>query len=397
MQINLYNYRPMPSPEVYRSPDKVNLREIIITPGEQGTLYEANHSEEADRRSLAWEKNKAEGKLWLVVACGDARIMIPMPEKIESLRSIAIGGERVSEILESNGNQLSIVISHIDGDTIIPRKMPTGCGGHAEKINSLKEMKGEKPKGLHHYVEARVHPDPIIQAFRTARDIRNKSKKPSLAVIQDHRTGEIYPLAAFLADHQITPIELDEIDSKYDEARIYEKGIPKLKDTVIPDVFAEFLSASRDQYRKMLDQHPQLKEMQRIQNPRMIVVSTKLPSLRIRYPEIADALGIAFKLHLPRYKEAGKTLFKPESVEELISQIQYPIEHAIKNCNQPDQPFSQTDRVLIETSDINASNVFAARLVREDWMKKWLSLPDHQLIVIQNLRGISNIIEEYRS
>lgn len=379
-------------------PERIkSLKEIVISPGEGGTLYLDNHSEEANRRSLAWEKNKADGNLWLVVACGDARIMIPMPERIESLRSIAIGGERVNEILKNDGIQLSIAISHIDGDTIIPGKMPTGCGGHAEKINSLRERREEKPKGLHHYVEARVHPDPTIQAFRTARDIRDKSGKPALAVIQDHRTGEIYPLAAFLADHQVTPRELNEIESEYDEARIYEKGIPKLKDTVIPEVFAEFLSASRDQYRKMLNQHPQLKETQRIQNPRMIVVSTKLPSLRIRYPKIADTLGIAFKLHLPRYKEAGKTLFRPESVEELVNQIQYPIERAIKNCNQPDQPFSQTDRILIETSDINASNFFAARLVREDWMKEWLSLPDHQLIVIQNLRGVSNIIEKYHS
>lgn len=365
---------------------------IVITPE---SLSADNGSDRAKALSAKWEENSRKNKLWGIVTCGDARIMTPRPDKLISVRSIAAAGTVEKRVLGDESVELIIVMSHVDGDTIENGKRPKGCGGLGAKEEALNGNHEKATEGIQYYIDNAIeHPDPVIQALISAREIRNATGKPSLAVIQNHRTGKVYPFAALLKGYDIISSDLDLFKS-YSEAEIYANGIPTLNELAIPEVFREFMDASKEYVSAMLRAYPNLKDMQRIQNPRMVVLSSKLPSIRIRYPEIADFPGLVFKLFLSREKErtTGRIDITPEAQKEVMAQAQYPLVQAVRNFGKPDLPFSKTDRVLIETSAISVSKKLAGELAGKPWMKDWLALPDHQILVVQNQEGISNIIE----
>lgn len=379
-----------PRTEITKTPEN-----IVISPE---NLFADNQSEKAKKLSLAWEENRRQGNLWGIVTCGDARIMTPCPERLISVRSIATAGTKEVKIFSNKGLKIVVVMSHVDGDTIETGKRPKGCGGLGAKEEALNGNHEKPIAGIQYYIDEKIeHPDPVIQAFISAREIRNTTGKPSLAVIQNHRTGKVYPFAVFFKDYQTVSKNLDGIDLKeYSPAKIYAEGLPILPDEAIPDMFKEFLDANTQQVNEILRKYPNLKDMQKVQNPRLVVISSKLPSIRIRYPETTDVPGLVFKLFLSREKEGpGKISISANALRETIGQAQYPLEHAAHNFGQPDKPFSRTDRVLVETSDINVSRNLAVELAEKPWMKEWLELPDHRLLVAQNIEGISNIIEYF--
>lgn len=383
--------------EIGRPMEGMSPESIIITPE---LLMADNQSEKARTLSIEWENNSDSKKLWGIVTCGDARIMTPCPDKIISVRSIATAGTVEKRVLGDESVESIIVMSHVDGDTIENGKRPRGCGGLGAKEEALNGDREEATEGIQYYINNAIeHPDPVIQTLISAREIRDVAGKPTLAVIQNHRTGKIYPFAALLERDNIFSRELDwlKLSSGYNEAEIYARGVPILNEAALAQTFREFLDASKEHMSDMLLAYPNLKDMQKVQNPRMVVLSSKLPSIRVRYPKTTDFPGLVFKLFLSREKEktTGKINITPAAQKEIIAQAQYPLQHAVENFGKPDQPFSKTDRVLIETSDINVSRSLAAELARKPWMKEWLTLPDHRILIIQNIEGISNIIEYF--
>ncbi len=369
--------------------------DFVITPE---TLLADNATPEARRLRDEWGRNRERKNLWAIVACGDARLLIPRPDNIISVRSIAAAGKKERQIFEDQGIKLIVVMSHVDGDTIVHGKQPTGCGGLAAKEQTLNDGHEKPIEGLQHYIDNNIdHPDPTIQALVSAQKITKETGKPSLAVIQNHRTGAIYPFAVFTEDCQIISSDMDLISlmHEYDERKIYANGIPKLPTIIIPEIFKEFMEAN-DQYSEhMLRQYPNLKDMQRVQNPRMVVISSKLPSIRTRYPDTAKYPGVLFKLHLPREKNGSQIKISTAAQREIIAQAQYPIQRAVENFGEPQKPFANTDRFLIETSDIEASIELAKELAKKPWMREWLTLEKHLILVAQNQEGASNRIERF--
>lgn len=374
----------------------ITQESLIITPE---ALYADNQSIEARELSAKWEEHRNKGNLWAVVACGDARVMIPKPGRIISIRSIFEGGKKEGQIFVSPGVEFVPVISHIDGETIVHGKRPSGCGGSAEKEKAINGSSEKPIEGIRYYVENNIqHPDPIIQAALSARDITRATGKPSIAIVQDHLTTKAYPFATFFPKGHRNSISSDldwvSLVEGYNEKEIYANGLPELDSKDLPE-FVEFLDACEEQTRDILSAYPNLKEMQKVQNPRMVIISSKLPSVRTRYPRTTRVPGSIFKLHMPREKNGSKIEITGAMQREIIYQAQYPLGHSVEHNGKPGEPFSKTDRVLIETSDINASRNLAAELAKRPWMKEWLELPDHHIIVIQNVVGISNLIEQF--
>lgn len=367
---------------------------IVITPA---ALLEDNHSAQADSLRKKWADNKIRGKLIAMVSCGDARVRLALPESYVTLKSIAACGSKENKIITSAGVEFAVVASHFDGETFVPGQMPTGCGGLGAKEKALKEKPTAPIKGIHYYIANRIrHPDPLIQALLSANKITKETNKPSLAVAQNHRIGRISPFGIFLPGE--TPkcdVNLIDLLSEYDAKEIYAKGIPELENRYIPDIFKEFLEASESQVKELLLNFPNLKEMLKVQNPRMIVLSTEIMSAKVRYPQIAGFPGILFKLHLRRVKNGAEVSVDPEELEEVVNQTEYPIQHAVDNFGKPDGSFSKTDRFLIETDSIDLSRKVALRLTAEEWMKKWLAPPEHQVLVAQTQEGITQIIEQF--
>lgn len=376
--------------------EKDAMREnLIITPE---SLYTDNRSEKVIELSAKWEENRDKGKLWAIVACGDARVLMPKPENIISIRSIATCGKKEKKIFESQGVKFAVVMSHIDGETIVNGKKPSGCGGAAAKEQSMNGHKEKTIEGIQYYIDNNIeHPDPIIQGAINTETIAKQTGKPTLAVIQDHKTGRLYPFAASFDGYDIVSSNINWINlfKGYNESEIYAQGIPTLPEAVIPDMFKEFLDAGKENMIDMLRNYPSLKEMQKVQNPKAIWISSKITSVRISYPKTGSVPGSIFKLHMPREKTGGKIEITPTMQKEVINQAQYPIEYATAHFKKPNESFSKTDRLIIETSDINVSKKLATELVKKPWMQEWIALPDHKILIIQNQEGISNIIDEF--
>ena len=138
----------------------------------------------------------------------------------------------------------------------------------------------------------------------------------------------------------------------------------------------EYIDANNKYMTDMFRQYPDLKEMQKVQNPRMIAISSRLPSLRTRYPKTTSTPGSTFILHLPRGKNGSKIEVAPHIQVNIMNQVEYPLMHAVEHYGKSDK----------------------AAISRKHWMKKWLALPDHKIIVAQTQSGLpvaSNIFEYF--
>jgi len=380
-----------PHPEIAKSSENI---EITRT-----RLLDDNHSTEADRLRKERNDNKAAHSLYSLDACGDARGLYPLATKSSSIRSIASGGSKENKIITDPAVEYAVVASHFDGEIFVPGQMPTGCGGLGALDQALKDKRPTPIKGIYFYIARKIrHPDPLIQALLTANRTTKETGKPSIAVAQNHRIGKILPIGTFLPEKAPNcNVNLIDLLSEYDPKEIYAKGIPELEKSKIPDVFKEFLEASETQVKDLLLNYPDLKEMLKVQNPRIIIISTELISARVRYPKIANFPGLIFKIHLPRVKdEDGRPSVKPELLDEICYQMEYPIQHSVDNFENQNEAFSKTDRFLIETEDIALSRHIATKLAEEECLKKWMTLKGHQVLIAQTQEGITQLMEEFK-
>jgi hypothetical protein len=386
------------------------VKEIVseLLPGNESmispdALFIENRSKEAARLREIWDQNRRKGKLTCFFTCGDARILTPSPEGSIAIRTIATGGskEPYSNLLKNRGVEQIVVLDHHDGNTVKPGQKPTGCGGLAAKEQSNGHFGTQVQEGINDYIEHEVkHPDLIIQTLLTAEEISMHTNKPVMAATQDHLTEVIYPLAVFLQGglQKLTTIHLNDIAGNlYDPSHLYSDGIPVLDDKFLPPNFMQLLEANRKETALLQKLYPDLQQKQRIQNPRMIVLSTDVRSMRVRYPKTSKTPGSLFKLNIPRKKEKLHTDIDPKDLIRTLNQAQYPIEHALKNFNNPAQPFSQTDTVFIETGDVELSRNLAKEITKKPWMQKWLKLPKRQIILASTHAGVSYKIEYFPS
>lgn len=363
------------------------------------SLMEDNQSQEARELSTKWEDNKNHHNITVVVACVDARGFSPSPESTESVRSIDVGGKKSIEIFKSESVGLIVVKGHFDGEASVPGKKTVGCGGAAAKEEVLNKKHEEVDEGTEEYAKNKIsHADTLVQTFSTAYELAKATGKPTLVLMQNHRTGKIHPVAAFNdngTDKISSKLDPKDLFENYDEAKIYADGVPTLPDNIFEnEKIRAFIVASRKQMSEMLLTYPDLSEIQKAQNPSIIFVSSKLPSIRTRYPKTTEGPNSVLKLHLPREKNGEKAkLIDPEVKTEVYNQIHYPVQHSLKHFDKPGESFSRTNRIVIETSDIAVSKDFAADLIKKPWMKKWLALPDHRIIVLQNKEGITSVAE----
>ncbi|MBI2049355.1 hypothetical protein HYT32_00365 [Candidatus Roizmanbacteria bacterium] len=366
------------------------------------SLLEDNRSEEATRLRQAWDEIRREGKITLYFTCGDARILTPSPEGSIAIRTIAGGGlkDPYINLVNNRGVEKIVVLDHHDGDTVKPGQKPTGCGGLAAKEISNGHKGNETEEGIAEYIDHEVkHPDVIIQALLTAEEIALHTKKPVMAATQDHLTKIIYPLAIFLEGglHKLTSIHLNDIAGDlYDPSRLYADGVPVLPDNLIPPNFRKLIEANREEAALLIERYPDLRQEQKVQNPEMVVMSTDVRSMRVRYPNTSRRPGSLFKLNIPRKKEGPHMKINQKDLVRTLNQAQYPIEHTVANFGDPTKPFSKTYTVFIETGDMELSRNLSKEIVKKPWMQEWIELPDRQIIVASTQAGVTKAVEIFQ-
>lgn len=284
-------------------------------------------------------------------------------------------------------------------DVFNEKGVPEGCGG----LNAKKEIGEEKHEhGVLGYVSEKVRfHDAAMQAVWTALRVANLSEKPVLAALQDHLDFTIYPVAIFDKEQRRSDVDSELLEAilrgKFNPD-IYKDGrLPSIKEDSLPDLFTRLLEQNRKEAEKLNIAYADLRKLQKVQKPRMVLLSTDIRAARVKYPVIAGVPGSIFRVHVPREKIEGKPTISPKDFENSLRELEYPIHHSFENHSDSEKPFSNTDRLLIETPDIDLSVELTRKLIDEDWMRKWLSLPDRRIIAMQAKSGIINPhnIEEF--
>lgn len=385
--------------EGHRPVERGVLQEsLIISPD---FLFRDNHSSQAEANREQWEDVRSKGQLIAYYRCSDAR-----------LRPAGIGAMSWGKIAAAEKNphvrfvtnkriEVSIALTHFDGDTAIPGQMPTGCGGLGEK---RKIEQNSHHNGIERFIfEEVAHEDVLIQAWFTAENVAHMSGKPSLAAAQDHLNLQIFPIALFLPQDDGEMLTISRVRSQdliaknYDPKRIYENGIPAISESSLPDVFQGIMKQNTKDIAITNSSYPNLRKMQKVQKPRTILWSTDVRSARVKYPVLSSPPGSIFKVIMPRDKIEGNVIITDEDIRKCLEQLEYPIKHALENHSNPDKAFSNTDRLIIETGSLNKSGQLAQRAMQEPWMKEWTELEDRKIIIVQSVAGlVADNIDYYK-
>jgi len=358
------------------------------------SLYDDNHSAQADAARERFNEKRLQGTLRGFIRCSDAREKT-IGDSI-SIGNISAACEPSPAVASDRGLESLIALPHIDGDTIQQGTMPTGCGGLAAKATIGSELCGD---GIERYISERIFSkDPVVQSLVTAERLAYLSNgKPVLAATLDHLRDLVLPIAYF----QVVRGQLKSVSSvrhenivKYNPERIYENGFPTIEESMLPPELAQILEDSRSEAEKTFELYPDLQKLKKIQRPRAIFLSTDIRSAKVKYPYLSSVPGSMFKIFIAREKLAEGISVNQSDLIHALDQLQYPIEHAVTNHDDPTLPFSNTDRLIVETGDIDLSRVLVQEALKKLWMQQWVNIHDHRIILVQTNAGKSNAIED---
>lgn len=394
----------MTTPEAPR-PDERGPRQedLIITPE---NFLDDNHSLQAKENQEYWNEMRLKSDLDAYYRCSDARLKLAGKNAI-SWASIAAADEPIREMASNRGINVSVALAHFDGDTVKPGVMPYGCGGLAVKADIGNR---ENQRGSSRYVaEVIAHQDMFIQAWKTAELVATISGKPALAAAQDHLTLQIYPLAFFIPDSQgeITShskVRIQDVfDNNYHPRNVYVNGIPTIATSSLPDFFADIIVQNQKDMEVINRLYPDLRKMQKVQKPRIIFFSTDIRPTIVKLFKLSAVPGSIFKVMVPRQKTEGDVQISTRSLEKSLDQLHYPISHANENYEDPAKPFSNTDRLIIETGSMDLSRRLAQRAMREESTQEWVNPTNekreknperkNQIILLQTVGGVISAAE----
>lgn len=365
-------------------------------------LLSDNHSEKSRDLTDRWRSNRDEGNLIVADECGDARQVTPSPESLVLLPSIAAAGpiEPFLKVYNDKSSRGIAEISHFFAPQMVIGENPPGCGGRAGKASHMKNGRNEETD-IDKYIAKYVpHSDVVINSIFRAGKIATLTVKPVLAAAQDTATERIYPLAYFRrlpsgAIESRTSVPFSYlVANNYNPEQIYEGGMPHLLDrNDLPDVFIEFMEKNDDQTKELRYKFPDFQNEQLVQNPKTLILSTNIKPIRIRYPHTFSLPGSFFELRFGRDRIEQVDNVNEQSLREALNQAHYPILHSVKHHEQENKDFSKTNRILVETSDIDLSVDLAAELADKPWMEDWMQLPNHKILVAQARGGETTKVE----
>ena len=364
----------------------IRQEDLIIT---ADSLIEQNHSSTADKFRADYEQARRNGDLTILERCSDARAK-SIGTRSVSAGSIAAARTPDAKLLLDRGSGRGIILTHFDGDTMEPGKMPSGCGGLAAKSNEESIQDTDIATYIKNVV---AHKDPFVQSIRAAEQMAYISGKPVSAWAIDHLTDDIYPIAFFQrrpsgSMEKLGGIREYEI-ADYDPEKIYAEGLPTMDERDLPDDFQRLLEQNRIEQIEILSRYPDFRQMQKVQRPRVILFSTDIRSAK-KFPILASIPGSVFKVLTDRQKLGDDINITPESLETAFKQLWYPIHYAVKHHEQTDKSFSNTDRLIIETPSMELSRDIWDKALEKLDVQKWIALPGSRAILLQTNAGRVN-------
>lgn len=338
-------------------------------------LLADNYSTEATTKINEWQQARDAGKLFVIGACSDARLILP--DMAYHIRTISATGPRSPWHAALNyGKVLGVlIIDHFD------------CGGLKVKEEILGQEVADG--GALGYVRDHVwHKDPVYQSILTASWTASRTHKPVLAVVQDHHDGSLYVQGSFnnanQTEYKSIPTYL--LMSKYVEEDIYKDGRPQLKHGLVAPVFKPCLVEINEKAAYLADKYSDLRQTQSVQNMEFVGLSNNLKPLSVRFPGLFGEPNTVFQVSLRR-QSLDQADLGSKDINDAFTQIHYPISHCIENQGKSNSSFHDTRILYIETEMMELSDRLAKQAMRRNWIHQWLELPGREIIIAEVVTG----------
>lgn len=332
-------------------------------------LLAENRSVRADELRGEWLNAKRNGTLTAAWICSDARAVVvdTLGSSIAEVTSIAAADQpsRFEHVFKHSGVAQVISSGHFK------------CGGmHVKEVRNGQTLPIRRP--VESFIDSRIiSPNTITQAYRAARRIAQISGKPVLAAITNHETREIFPIAEIWNGGANVRSNVDERSLLEGTVQYDENNVPILQDRQLSPNFAILMRRNKERV-AYLQRQGGFDKKQKVQNPGLILMTTSIIPAGLRYPSKYLPNSI-FSIKLG-YKKSGNGNIDIDGYEkiEATQQLEYPIGNSL--TAKPNEAFSDTHTLLIETPDLKESESLAGELVGHLFVKQWLSQGSQILI-----------------
>lgn len=373
-------------------------------------LKRDNNSPQALEYQKKWNESFSEKNIIYVLGCSDPRLLIARNATAD-IRSIGAAAlpELYSSVLNKKINPRSIiVVVHHDGESVHPGKMPKGCGGLnvkavLEEDEHDKSHQHDKIEYSSRYIGKHiVHQDPFIQGVFTGEEIAELSRKPVMVATEDHRTGNIFPLATFLPReaHDLlirSAIPLRSgFEGRYNPKKIYRKGIPYLPPDQIPNEFAVFMTRHQIFVDYIKKNNPNLYKNQKLINPSVVALTTKLMPMQARFPKVLGAKpNTLFKITIQKVigEKKGEFKVKNDSLDRAFDQMHYAFSHALEHKGNPKLGFANlynNGTFIIEGDNAEQVEEIVSAVLKLPYIKEWIKIKGNKIITLQTSKGHVN-------
>lgn len=377
------------------------MTNISITPQ---SLEKDNSSNEVKNYLERWQEDLAVQDMSVVLGCSDPRLILPRMgiAKIRSIGAAALPELYDSVLNETFNPQAIIIVAHHDGETVRRGEMPKGCGGLGVKAmqeHHEEEHGHEKLKYSSGYVEKFIiHSDPFIHGIYTGHEIAERSRRPTLVVTQDHRTGELFPLTSFIPYGARDLIVRSAIPmrsgfaGKYNPRKIYGNGIPHLTGDEVPNEFNVFMKRHALFVQKVRGSNPDLYNNQKIINPSVVALTTEIRSIQARFPTLLGAPNTVFTVTVPRNTHESKNSYELDIIgmKRAFDQTHYAFAHSLENKGDPQKAFSKLynqGTLLVEGDNIEQLNEVAEYALDLPYIRDWSRVEGNKIILMETNKG----------
>ncbi len=370
-----------------------------ITPD---VLREDNRSDLSKSRIKKFQDARDSGNLIIEDQCCDARPPEAESEKIVRLPSIAGSGpiSPFSKVYADPRSKGIITKPHYSEVTFKLGQRPGGCGGGEGKEthmqNGIPAEEGDIDKWIKKYVP---HSDVVINSLYRAGILARLFDKPVLATAAAHDTGKLSLLGWFKkrpsgSIENVTAIPVSFLFAgNYRPAEIYAEGVPSLDRGEVPDVFQERIQAHEDYIEQLKRKYNDFSEAQRVQNPKLLLISPNIKGPAIRYANTLGRPGSAFEVRFGRERIDEDITVDKEILSEALNQAHFPIARSVAHHEDDTKDFSRLNRILIETASMDLSLDLAMELADRAWMQDWMNLPNHRIMVARTRAGVTEAID----
>jgi len=367
-------------------------------------LIKDNQSSLAENFLIRWNEDLYVQNISVILGCSEPRLIVPRTG-IAMLRSI--GATALPELYDSVLNEkfnprAVIVMAHHDGETVKPHQMPKGCGGLGAKalqgdpVGSPQRKLEYSASYIDKYI---IHSDPFIHGLYTGHEIAERSRRPTLVVTQDHRTGILYPLASFIPSlgkdlivRSAIPLRSG-FEGRYDPSEIYKNGIPHLTEKEIPYEFGVFMRRHNLFAERVRKSHPDLYATQKMINPSIVALTTELRSMQARFPTVIGATpNTIFTVTVPRDTKKTKDTYTLDldGMKRAFDQTHYAFARAMEHGGDPQQEFARLynqGTLLIEGDNLKQLNEVAEYSLELPYINEWSKIKGNKIILMETNKG----------